>query len=121
MKDVSNTELSILNVLWDSGPVAVREIVEKVYGRHSQSLHTTVKSLLERLMKKGYVACDKTEFVHSFSALVDRERFVGRQIEQIADDVFNGKVAPILLSLVEQVKLSKKDRSAIEQIIRKLK
>ena len=121
MKDVSDTELAILNVLWDRAPVAVREIVETVYGQHSQSLHTTVKSLLERLINKGYVTCDRTGFVHTFSATIDRERFVGGKIEQIADSVFGGQVAPILLSLVDRVRLNKKDREAIERILRKLK
>ena len=121
MKSVSDTELAILNVLWDAGPVPVREIVQRVYGRHSQSLHTTVKSLLERLIHKGYVACDRTGFAHTFSATIDRENFVGGQIEQIAKSVFEGQVTPILLSLVDRVKLSKKDRVAIQRILDKLK
>lgn len=121
MKDVSQTELAIMNALWDDGPSAVRGIVERVYGKHSQSLHTTVKSLLERLIKKGYAACDRSGSVHTFNATVDREDFVGRQIDQLANDLCDGEVAPILLSLVDRVKLSRKDRNAIEQIIRKLK
>lgn len=121
MKDVSDTELAILNVLWDRGPATVREIVEAVYGRHSQSLHMTVKSLLDRLANKGYVACDRTSFAHTFHSTIDREAFVGSQIEQIADSVFDGQVVPILLSLVDRVRLSNKDREAIEQILRKLK
>ena len=121
MKDVSDTELAILNVLWDRGPVAVRTIVEAVYGRHSQSLHTTVKSLLERLINKEFASCDRSGFVHLFSATIDREAFVGGQIDQIAENVFAGRVTPILLSLVDRVDLSKKDREAIERILRKLK
>ena len=121
MKGVSDTELAILNVLWDGGPVAVRKIVETVYGRHSQSLHTTVKSLLERLINKGYVSCDRSGFAHTFIAKIDRESFVGNQIEQIANNVFDGQVAPVLLSLVDRVSLSKNDREAIERILQKLK
>jgi hypothetical protein len=48
-RDVTETEFAILNVLWDRGPSTVRGIVEVVYGRHTHSLHTSVKSLLERL------------------------------------------------------------------------
>ena len=121
MKSVSDTEMAVLIVLWDRGPVRVREIVEAVYGIHSQSLHTTVKSLLERLNRKGYVECDRTEHVHKFSSLVQRDAFVGAEIEKIAESVCEGSFAPILLSLVDRVQLTKKDKDAIEKILRKLK
>ncbi len=121
MRAVSNTELEILNVLWDRGPLPVREIVEAVYGSHSQTLHTTVKSLLERLVTKGFVTGDRSQTPHAFAATVERDSFVGSQIEQLADSVFEGRLAPILLSLVDRVRLSRKDREAIEEILRKLK
>lgn len=75
--DVTETELSILSVLWDRGPCGIRDIVEAVYGEHTPTLHATVKSLLERLGEKGYVACDRSRFAHLFSAKVDRETYVG--------------------------------------------
>jgi len=119
--DVTETELGIMDVLWSRGQSAVRDIVVAVYGEHTPSLHMTVKSLLERLEGKGYVECDKSGFAHRFSAKVSREAYVGQQLKQLADSHFKGAVAPMLLTLVDRVKLSRKDREAIRKIIEGIK
>jgi len=119
-KTVTDTELAILNVLWDRGPATVREIVEAVYGEHTHSLHASVKSLLERLADKEYVVCEGRGAAHRFSATVNRETFVGQQLQLLADDNFGGSLTPLLLALVDNVKLSRKDREAIRRIIEKI-
>jgi BlaI family penicillinase repressor len=117
MPHVTETELAILDVLWTRGPSAVREIAEILYDDTKPSLHATVKSLLERLHEKGFVECDASGFAHRFSARVSRDDYVGTQLDQLAANHFDGALAPMLLSLVERVKLSRKDRDAIRKII----
>jgi predicted transcriptional regulator len=119
-RDVTETEFSILNVLWEHGTNTVRGIVEAVYGEHSHSLHTTVKSLLERLIDKRFVAHERRGGVHLFSAAVDREAFVAQQLQVLADNNFGGSLTPLLSTLVENVKLSRADREAIRRIIEKI-
>ena len=116
--DITNAELSVLEVLWQSsGGATVREIVVALYGRHEHSLHGGVKSFLDRLMEKGYIEVDKTGFAHRFSATVSRSEFVGRQLKRLADEHYGGALTPMLLSLVKQTKLSRSDRDTIERII----
>jgi BlaI family penicillinase repressor len=116
--DVTDAEQAVLEVLWQSEHGAtVREVVLSIYGKHEHSLHGGVKSFLDRLMKKGLVEVDKSGFAHRFRALISRRQFVGQQLQQLANDHFDGALAPMLLSLVETTPLSKEDRSAIEQII----
>ena len=119
-KEVTETELAILNVLWDGGPTTVRGIVEVMYRKHTHSLHASVKSLLERLSDKGFVGCRREGGVHFFSAVVDRDAFVARQLQLLADSNFGGSLAPLFSALVDQVKLSPKDREAIRKIIDKI-
>jgi predicted transcriptional regulator len=117
---VTETELAILDVLWERGPTDVRDVVQAIYGEHNQTLHATVKSLLERLDVKGYVACDRSRFAHQFSARIDRETFVGRQLQELADSHFAGSLNPMLLTLLDRVKLGSRDRATIRKIIDKL-
>jgi predicted transcriptional regulator len=119
-KDVTETEFAILNALWERGPTTVRGIVEAVYGKHTHSLHASVKSLLERLADKDFVACQRSGGVHFFSAAVAREVFVAQQLQLLADSNFGGSLTPLLNTLVENVKLSRKDREAIRKIIEKI-
>src|SRR5262245_9340934 len=106
MPEVTETELAILDALWECGPSSIRDIVATLYGKHTTSLHATVNSLLERLEKKGYVEPDKSGFAYCFSAKVSREAYVGQQIMLLANSHFHGAVGPMLLSLVDRVKLS---------------
>lgn len=119
--DVTETELAILDVLWNRGPTEIREIVEELYDEHTPALHATVKSLLERLGLKGYVDCDRSRHRHRFSARVPREKFVGAQLQKLADKHFDGSVTPMLMTLVERAKLSLADREAIRRIIEGIK
>ncbi len=119
-RTVTETEFAILNVLWERGPTTVREIVEAVYGKHTHSLHASVKSLLERLAEKGFVGCQRPGAVHLFSASVDRASFVADQLQVLADSNFGGSLTPLLMTLIDHVKLSRKDRDAIRRIIEKM-
>lgn len=120
--DITGAELSVMEVLWSQGAGAsVREIVLAVYGRHEHSLHGGVKSFLDRLIEKGYVQVDKTEFAHRFFAAVTRQKYVGRQLKRMAESHFGGSLAPMMLSLVEQATLTKKDRAAIEKLIENIR
>ena len=114
---VSETELAILEVLWDRDRATTREIVESIYGKHNASLHATVNSLIDRLREKGYVAVDPSGFAHRYSVTVQRDTIVGHRLKEIANQHFQGAVAPLLLTLIDQVKLSRKDREAITKII----
>ena len=119
-KAVTETEFAILNVLWDRGPTTVRGIVEAVYQKHTHSLHASVKSLLERLADKDFIVCRRQGGVHLFLAAVERETFVAQQLQLLADSNFGGSLTPLLSTLVDNVKLSRKDREAIRKIIEKI-
>ena len=118
--EVTDTELAILDVLWERGPIEIREIVESIYEKHTPALHATVKSLLERLANKQFVDCDRSRHRHRFTASVAREAFVGQQMQKLADTHFDGSVVPMLMTLVDRAKVSRADRAAIRKIIEKM-
>lgn len=117
MSQATETETSILDVLWNDGPSHVRQIVQSLYGRHTPGLHATVKSLLDRLIEKKLVEIDRRHFAHQYSAAVTREEYVGDQIQQLAENHFNGALAPMFTTLLGRTKLSRKQRKALLDII----
>ncbi|MDB5338088.1 MAG: mecI 4 [Planctomycetaceae bacterium] len=117
---VTETELAILEILWNNDSDTVREIVDAVYGQHTPALHATVKSLLERLAAKGFVSCDNSGFMHRFAARVSRDEYVAQELERLAESHYGGALTPLLMSLVNKVKVSRKDRDAIRKIIKNI-
>ncbi len=115
--NVTETELAIMEVLWARESCEIREIVEAIYPEHTQARHTTVKSLLDRLGEKGFVESDASKFAHKFSAIVTRDVYVGQQLQRLADSHFDGAWTPMLLTLIDRVEMSKKQRDAIRKIV----
>ena len=57
---VTDTELAVLQVLWNEKTATVRYIAETLYGDTDKPQHATVQKLLDRLKAKGFVARDRT-------------------------------------------------------------
>lgn len=117
---VTDTELAVLEYLWDHEGAIVREISFGLYADNTPAYHATVNSLLDQLEKKGFVSRDRTEFAHRFSASIERSDLVKSQLQEIADSHFDGAWGPMLLSLVDKIKLGRRDREAIRKIIDKI-
>ncbi len=115
----TETELAILDVLWNGGPRVVRDITQALYTENNPSSHATVKSLLDRLEEKGLVERDRSGFAHLYRATVTRADFVGSQLQELADSHFEGSLRPLLMQLADRIKLSPKDRSLLRRIVDK--
>ena len=114
---VTDAELSVMDFLWEHGPSAVRDISKDVYGENTAAYHATVNSLLDQLESKGFITRDRSAFAHVFAPSIDRSALVGKQLQQIADSHFDGALAPMLLTLVDNLKLKPRERNALRKII----
>ena len=103
---VSDAELTLLKSLWDQGPGTVREIQARLAAPSQDRAYTTVQTLLTRLVEKGYVAVERHGPAHTFRAAVTRDDLAGKRIEELATDLLDGALAPLLLRLVERGKFT---------------
>jgi predicted transcriptional regulator len=117
LRQVTETELQILDRLWIKPAQTIRLLCEDIYGDASPSRYATVQSLLERLEKKGWVARDRSAYKHQFSAARDRAEFIGQQIQGVADAVCDGSVAALLGQLAQSRSLTAKDRKQLRRLI----
>jgi predicted transcriptional regulator len=115
--NVADAELRLLQILWDRPRSAARELTELVYGQASASEIATVQKLLQRLEAKRLVRRDRSQHVHTFTATLSRSEFAGRQLEQMADKLTEGSLVPFLMHMVENTKLSKKERDQIRSLL----
>jgi predicted transcriptional regulator len=97
---VSDAELQVLKVLWTAGPATVREVAAALRRQRRRLAYNTVLTLLSRLRDKGYVASDRREPAHLFSAVVTRDDLLGSSLTALADRVCDGLASPLVLALV---------------------
>jgi predicted transcriptional regulator len=119
-QDVTDAELSILELLWDQGPASVRHLAETLYQKSSASQHATVQKLLERLEAKGCVSRDRGTWPHTFAAAIERSDLIGRQLQQTADKLAGGSLQPLLTHLVRAGRLSADDRQSLRSLLDEL-
>ncbi len=119
-QDVTRTELSILQSLWDEGPLTIRLLTDKLYPGGGTSQYATVQKLLERLEAKGYVCRDRAGSAHTFSATVGRETLIGRQLQEVAEKLCGGSLTPLLTHLVRTKSLSDRERKELRALIDEL-
>lgn len=116
-QDVTDAELSVLQMLWDHGTSSVRELTERLYKEVSLSLTATVQKLLERLEGKKYVKRDRKTWPHQFSAIVRRDELIAHQLQTTADKLCEGELNTLLTCLVKTKGLSAEDRESLRSLL----
>ena len=119
-QDVTETELSVLKVLWAEKTATVRRIAESMYGEAAKPQHATVQKLLDRLKAKGFVARDRTVWPHVFRPAIQQEELIDRRLQQTADKFCGGSMQPLLTHLLRGRKLSQADRSSLRKMLDEL-
>ena len=125
-QDVTDTELAILQILWDQGPSTRRQITDVLYPRGGPAQYATVQKLLERLEAKGFVAAkNRGQGVLTFTVSVDRDELISRKLQEMAAKLCGGSMTPLLMNLVRAQPLTDHQldelRSFVEDLRRRTK
>ncbi|HAV36109.1 MAG TPA: BlaI/MecI/CopY family transcriptional regulator [Massilia sp.] len=114
---VSDAESHVMEVLWRApGPVVAEQVVVALSeSQHWQS--ATVKTLLNRLLKKGAIAATKDGRRFLYHAVLQREAWLARESESLVQRLFGGRVAPLVAHFGSRRKLSAADIQELRQLI----
>ncbi len=119
-KDITQTELAVLRVLWRQGASTIRELTDALYPDGTQAHYATVQSLLDRLTKKACVEREKRGRVNVFRATMTRGELIGRRLRDTADHLCGGSLAPLLSHLTDGVHLSDDEVKTLERLVERL-
>jgi predicted transcriptional regulator len=114
---LSEAERQVLKVLWDHGPGTVREIKELLQGRGRRWAYTTVATLLQRLGMKQYVIGDPSTVAHIYRAVVTRNELLESRLKDTAEELCDGRSAPLILALVQNSRLSADEVARLRQVL----
>ncbi len=124
MKDkssrLSKTEWIIMNICWKKGKASARILYEESLKEKERSYHT-VKTLLERMVKKNYLEREKFGPIWLYTPLVSRSRTISREIESFADTVLDNTFTPLLSFFTEKQELTDEEVAAMEKLIKEKK
>ena len=116
---VTDAELAVLKVLWARGPRTAKAITEAIYPDGAESEFAAVHSFLQRLERKRLVARDRSSFVHVFSPAASEADVLSRELETLVDRLGGGSIAPLIMQLIDQKRLSRKEAVEIRKLLDK--
>ncbi len=114
-KSISDSEWKVMEILWRQPSVTLSEIVEALSG--SGWSYSTIKTLLMRLMNKGYVTADKTSKNFRYSAVISEEACRLKEARGFLDKVFSGSVSLLVAALTKEAKITEQERKELLQLI----
>ena len=113
---VSDAESVVMEVLWGRSPLGADEVVAALSAR-SDWAEPTIKTLLNRLLKKGAIRAERDGRRYLYSPVLTRESWVASQSEGVLDRLFGGRVAPLVAHFSERGKLSQDDIDELRRLI----
>lgn len=115
----TDSELAILQVLWEQETATVREVNEVLAQKREVGYTTTLK-LMQIMTEKGLVACDKSNRTHRYRALITEKDTQNKLLNRLMDSAFRGSAMQLVVSALGSEKTSDADLAAIKALIEKM-
>jgi predicted transcriptional regulator len=117
-KELTDRELEIMQVFWKSGEITAMDVRDQLAASGLDRAYTTVATLVRILIEKGFLRQTTEERPFRYEAARSYEEVSGRLLTDLVRRVFRGSREQLLMRLMEQKKLSTKERAALEEILR---
>jgi BlaI family transcriptional regulator, penicillinase repressor len=113
---ISDAEWTVMKVLWNRSPLPASEIIEALAKAESWA-PKTVKTLLNRLVKKGAVGFAQEGRAYLYRPLVSESACATAASEAFLARVFGGSLQPMLAHFVEEKRLSSKEVKELKRLL----
>lgn len=116
---LGETEMEILNIVWDLGEASVADVREQIL-EYREVAYTTVMTIMKNLADKEYLKYRKDGLSYIYSAAVKPDQVRYSLIDRLVDKVFKGSPTELVQTLVKNENLSEEERREIKKMIDKL-
>ena len=112
----TDSELEILQVLWEKGNATVRDVHEELVQVKDCGYTTTLK-LMQIMFEKGLVLRDDSNRTHIYQANVSREKTQKQLMDRMVDSVFSGSHTQLVMQALGAHTPSRKELEEIQQLL----
>lgn len=119
MESLTQAEVALLRELW-LRDATVRELSEMIYDSATDSKTAAVLKLLQRMMAKGFVDCRRDKRPHIYAASMTQQQYLQLQLQELADEHCDGKLAPLATTLVQAKGFNQRQRRQLRDLINRL-
>jgi predicted transcriptional regulator len=116
----TESELEILQVLWEKDQASVREVHEELLRTKDVGYTTTLK-LMQIMFEKGLVKRDDTFKTHIYQASVSKEKTQKHLVGKMINTLFGGSPAELVLQALGNHRASPAELEEIQRLLNNLK
>lgn len=118
MPKISESEWLVMKAIWFENPITANQVIDALSSSTKWSPRT-IKTLLNRLLKKGAIGFENRGRIYCYFPLIEEAVFVKEESRSFLKRVFGGALKPLLATLVEDEDLSEEDIKELKRILNK--
>lgn len=116
----TESELEILQVLWNKHAATVREVHEELL-KTKEAGYTTTLKLMQIMFEKGLVTRDSSSKTHIYQPAVTRESTQSLFVNRMIDSLFEGSSAQLVMQALGNHKASREELDEIRNYLNSIK
>ena len=113
---LTEAEWQIMNALWKRHPATARDLIEHMPNGNTWA-YTTVKTMLARLVNKENISERKRGNTSVYEPLISQQTARRSAFKTLVDKVLDGAIEPLMHFLIEEKKLSDKERHKLIKLL----
>ena len=115
-RELPKAEWIIMEALWSRGHATATDLQNDLTTSEGWA-YSTVKTMLDRLVEKGYVKTRRIGHIYDYSPRVPRPAAVAHIVDDLVDRVLDGSLAPFVDRLLSQRGLSPAEALELRSLI----
>ncbi|OBR96480.1 MULTISPECIES: BlaI/MecI/CopY family transcriptional regulator [Clostridium] len=115
---ISDAELTIMKIIWENPNITANKIIKQLSDK-TKWKPNTVKTLINRLLRKNVIGFNKEGKEYYYYAVVQEENYINAESNSFLNKIFNGSVISMVLNFVENKKLSEGEIKELKDILNK--
>ncbi len=116
---ITTAESRVMEALWRRSPLTADELISEVVATQPWG-EATVKTLINRLLKKKAIKSEREGGRHHYRPLVERSDYIQAESQGLLDRLFEGQLAPLVAHFAEHRKLKADEVKRLKRLIEEL-
>ncbi len=104
MKQLTNREEEIMELIWDNGPLFVKDIIR--LWADEKPHYNTISTIVRIMEEKGFIGHEQYGNTHRYHALISRQEFSKGTIKDVVAKYFNKSYASVISMFVQEEEIS---------------
>nr|WP_285852527.1 penicillinase repressor BlaI [Paenibacillus lactis] len=113
---ISEAEWEVMNVLWERSPLTASEVIQALQEKTDWK-PKTIRTLLDRLVKKEVVGVNQQQKVYTFTPLYSQSECQRAEAKSFLNRIYGGTMKSMLVHFFEEESLTEEEIKELRNML----